>query len=155
MKSLRTIVGRKRNRRRMSGDRRGGRCQAVIPHWFSGDEDAFCNITPRNVSAFVIKTESTTQWQADLAPKEMAASDMRNRRHEPLQVHVVQAMIIMVARSRRLLLLSNVVVVLISMVKPIPEVFSNSAFYLSQAQMKKEEGSSNKLTKKPGLSWPG
>ncbi|UYV65069.1 hypothetical protein LAZ67_3003037, partial [Cordylochernes scorpioides] len=26
-------------------------------------------------------TGSTTQWQADLAPKEMAASDMRNRRH--------------------------------------------------------------------------
>ncbi|UYV62109.1 MTMR9 [Cordylochernes scorpioides] len=34
-----------------------------------------------NASAFVIKTGSTTQWQADLAPKEMAASDMRNRRH--------------------------------------------------------------------------
>ncbi|UYV65578.1 SETMAR [Cordylochernes scorpioides] len=26
-------------------------------------------------------TRSTAQWQADLAPKEMAASDMRNRRH--------------------------------------------------------------------------
>ncbi|UYV76498.1 SMARCD2 [Cordylochernes scorpioides] len=38
-----------------------------------------------NVSAFVIKTGSTTQWQADLAPKEMAASDMRNRCHvQPL-----------------------------------------------------------------------
>ncbi|UYV69464.1 hypothetical protein LAZ67_6003691 [Cordylochernes scorpioides] len=38
-----------------------------------------------NVSAFVITTGSTTQWQADLAPKEMAASDMRNRRHvQPL-----------------------------------------------------------------------
>ncbi|UYV78413.1 hypothetical protein LAZ67_16001275 [Cordylochernes scorpioides] len=38
-----------------------------------------------NASAFVIKTGSTTQWQADLAPKEMAASDMRNRRHvQPL-----------------------------------------------------------------------
>ncbi|UYV79404.1 Transposase [Cordylochernes scorpioides] len=67
-----------------------------------------------NAPAFVIKTGSTTQRQADLAPKEMAASDMRNRRHvqplltwstnaahpvsldqEPLQVHVVQAMIIM------------------------------------------------------------
>ncbi|UYV69798.1 hypothetical protein LAZ67_7000762, partial [Cordylochernes scorpioides] len=36
-------------------------------------------------NAFVIKTGSTTQWQADLAPKEMAASDMRNRRHvQPL-----------------------------------------------------------------------
>ncbi|UYV80567.1 hypothetical protein LAZ67_19000715 [Cordylochernes scorpioides] len=34
-----------------------------------------------NASAFVIKTGSTTQWQADLAPKEMAASDMRKRRH--------------------------------------------------------------------------
>ncbi|UYV83993.1 hypothetical protein LAZ67_X000844 [Cordylochernes scorpioides] len=34
-----------------------------------------------NTSAFVIKTGSTTQWQADLTPKEMAASDMRNRRH--------------------------------------------------------------------------
>ncbi|UYV68831.1 SLMO2 [Cordylochernes scorpioides] len=34
-----------------------------------------------NASAFVIKTGSTTQWQADLAPKEMAASDMRNRRN--------------------------------------------------------------------------
>ncbi|UYV76155.1 hypothetical protein LAZ67_13002887 [Cordylochernes scorpioides] len=33
-----------------------------------------------NASAFVIKTGSTTQWQADLDPKEMAASDMRNRR---------------------------------------------------------------------------
>ncbi|UYV64183.1 PAK3 [Cordylochernes scorpioides] len=29
-------------------------------------------------------TESTTQWQADLAPKEMATSDMRNRRHVQL-----------------------------------------------------------------------
>ncbi|UYV82484.1 hypothetical protein LAZ67_21002426 [Cordylochernes scorpioides] len=37
-----------------------------------------------NVSAFVIKTGSTTQWQADLAPKEMAASDMRNRHHVQL-----------------------------------------------------------------------
>ncbi|UYV76642.1 HPRT1 [Cordylochernes scorpioides] len=35
----------------------------------------------QNASAFVIKTGSTTQWQADLAPKEMAASDMRNRHH--------------------------------------------------------------------------
>ncbi|UYV79666.1 TIGD4 [Cordylochernes scorpioides] len=35
----------------------------------------------RNASTFVIKTGSTTQWQADIAPKEMAASDMRNRRH--------------------------------------------------------------------------
>ncbi|UYV77898.1 hypothetical protein LAZ67_15002722, partial [Cordylochernes scorpioides] len=34
-----------------------------------------------NASAFVIKTGSTTQWHADLAPKEMAASDMRNRCH--------------------------------------------------------------------------
>ncbi|UYV75482.1 hypothetical protein LAZ67_13000378 [Cordylochernes scorpioides] len=33
-----------------------------------------------NASAFVIKTGSTTQWQADLAPEEIAASDMRNRR---------------------------------------------------------------------------
>ncbi|UYV83304.1 hypothetical protein LAZ67_23000452 [Cordylochernes scorpioides] len=33
----------------------------------------------------LIRTGSTTQWQADLAPKEMAASDMRNRRHvQPL-----------------------------------------------------------------------
>ncbi|UYV81058.1 UNC50 [Cordylochernes scorpioides] len=32
-----------------------------------------------------IRTGSTTQWQADLAPKEMASSDMRNRRHvQPL-----------------------------------------------------------------------
>ncbi|UYV61826.1 WDR82 [Cordylochernes scorpioides] len=31
--------------------------------------------TLTNVSAFVIKTGSTTQWQADLAPKEMAASE--------------------------------------------------------------------------------
>ncbi|UYV73677.1 USH1C [Cordylochernes scorpioides] len=37
-----------------------------------------------NASAFVIKTGSTTQWQADLAPKEIAASDMRNRRHVQL-----------------------------------------------------------------------
>ncbi|UYV61014.1 LDB2 [Cordylochernes scorpioides] len=37
------------------------------------------------MSAFVIKTGSTTQWQADLVPKEMATSDMRNRRHvQPL-----------------------------------------------------------------------
>ncbi|UYV81023.1 hypothetical protein LAZ67_19002546 [Cordylochernes scorpioides] len=35
----------------------------------------------QNASAFVIKTGSTTQWQADLAPKEMATSDMRNRPH--------------------------------------------------------------------------
>ncbi|UYV76994.1 NOL10 [Cordylochernes scorpioides] len=35
-----------------------------------------------NVSAFVIKTGSTTQWQADLAPKKMATSDMRNRCHD-------------------------------------------------------------------------
>ncbi|UYV70076.1 CWC27 [Cordylochernes scorpioides] len=34
-----------------------------------------------DASAFVIKTGNTTQWQADLAPKEIAASDMRNRRH--------------------------------------------------------------------------
>ncbi|UYV74362.1 MYH9 [Cordylochernes scorpioides] len=39
----------------------------------------------KNASAFVIKTGSTTQWQADLAPKEMASSDMRNRHHvQPL-----------------------------------------------------------------------
>ncbi|UYV82985.1 hypothetical protein LAZ67_22001629 [Cordylochernes scorpioides] len=39
----------------------------------------------QNASAFVIKTRSTTQWQADLAPKEMATSDMRNRCHvQPL-----------------------------------------------------------------------
>ncbi|UYV74528.1 hypothetical protein LAZ67_12000006 [Cordylochernes scorpioides] len=37
-----------------------------------------------NVSALVIKIGSTTQWQADLAPKEMAASDIRNRRHVQL-----------------------------------------------------------------------
>ncbi|UYV68992.1 SETMAR [Cordylochernes scorpioides] len=37
-----------------------------------------------NASAFVINTGSTTQWQADLAPKEMAASDMRNRHHVQL-----------------------------------------------------------------------
>ncbi|UYV60656.1 ATM [Cordylochernes scorpioides] len=38
-----------------------------------------------NASAFVIKTGSTSQWQADLAPKEIAASDMRNRCHvQPL-----------------------------------------------------------------------
>ncbi|UYV77000.1 hypothetical protein LAZ67_14002774 [Cordylochernes scorpioides] len=39
----------------------------------------------KNASAFAIKTGSTTQWQADLATKEMAASDMMNRRHlQPL-----------------------------------------------------------------------
>ncbi|UYV73641.1 MAN2A2 [Cordylochernes scorpioides] len=32
-------------------------------------------------NAFVIKTGSTTQWQAELSPKEIAASDMRNRHH--------------------------------------------------------------------------
>ncbi|UYV81854.1 hypothetical protein LAZ67_20002699 [Cordylochernes scorpioides] len=44
------------------------------------------NTYQRNASVFVVKTGSTTQWQAtDLAPKEMAASDMRNRRHvQPL-----------------------------------------------------------------------
>ncbi|UYV75156.1 PDF [Cordylochernes scorpioides] len=36
------------------------------------------------LNAFVIKTGSTTQLQADLAPKEMAASDMRNRCHVQL-----------------------------------------------------------------------
>ncbi|UYV61081.1 SPTBN5 [Cordylochernes scorpioides] len=52
----------------------------------------------QNVSAFVIKTGSTTQWQADLAPKEIAASDMRNRCHvqpllilEPLQGTISRA----------------------------------------------------------------
>ncbi|UYV69671.1 PHF2 [Cordylochernes scorpioides] len=36
-------------------------------------------------NAFVIKTGTTTQWQANLAPKEMAVSDMRNRHHvQPL-----------------------------------------------------------------------
>ncbi|UYV73275.1 GPC4 [Cordylochernes scorpioides] len=39
-----------------------------------------------NASAFVIKTGSTTQWQAYLAPKEMAASDMMNRRHVQLLI---------------------------------------------------------------------
>ncbi|UYV61174.1 hypothetical protein LAZ67_1003709 [Cordylochernes scorpioides] len=38
----------------------------------------------KNASAFVIKTGNTTQWQADLVPKEMAASDMRNRHHVQL-----------------------------------------------------------------------
>ncbi|UYV65092.1 MMACHC [Cordylochernes scorpioides] len=38
----------------------------------------------QNASAFVIKTGSTTQWQVDLATKEMAASDMRNRLHVQL-----------------------------------------------------------------------
>ncbi|UYV62579.1 hypothetical protein LAZ67_2001174 [Cordylochernes scorpioides] len=44
----------------------------------------FLETTFQNTSAFVIKTGSTTQWQADLAPKEMAASDKRNRRHVQL-----------------------------------------------------------------------
>ncbi|UYV62206.1 hypothetical protein LAZ67_1008215 [Cordylochernes scorpioides] len=46
----------------------------------------FNSLVPQyNASAFVIKTGSTTQWQADLTPKEMAASDIRNRRHvQPL-----------------------------------------------------------------------
>ncbi|UYV78409.1 para [Cordylochernes scorpioides] len=43
--------------------------------------NAYLSLFQVNASAFVIKTGSTTQWQADLAPKEMAASDMRNRRH--------------------------------------------------------------------------
>ncbi|UYV71684.1 K02A2.6-like [Cordylochernes scorpioides] len=42
------------------------------------------NTSNEELNAFVIKTGSTTQWQADLAPKEMAASDMRNRRHVQL-----------------------------------------------------------------------
>ncbi|UYV70295.1 hypothetical protein LAZ67_7002440 [Cordylochernes scorpioides] len=46
--------------------------------------EAPCPRILQNVSAFVIKTGSTTQWQANLAPKEMAASDMRNRRHVQL-----------------------------------------------------------------------
>ncbi|UYV65844.1 FRA10AC1 [Cordylochernes scorpioides] len=56
----------------------------------SSNEEKFCGvsgliITSHNLpNAFVIKTGSTTQWQADLAPKEMAASDMRNRRHGQL-----------------------------------------------------------------------
>ncbi|UYV71161.1 DDX25 [Cordylochernes scorpioides] len=46
-----------------------------------GQSIVFC----KNASSFVIKTGSTTQWQVDLAPKEMAASDMRNRCHvQPL-----------------------------------------------------------------------
>ncbi|UYV63455.1 CYLD [Cordylochernes scorpioides] len=44
----------------------------------------------QNVSAYVIKTGSTTQWQVDLAPKEMAASDIRNRHHVQLLQHGVQ-----------------------------------------------------------------
>ncbi|UYV77014.1 hypothetical protein LAZ67_14002884 [Cordylochernes scorpioides] len=39
-------------------------------------------------NAFVIKTGNTTQWQADLAPKEMAASDMRNRRHPVVRLRL-------------------------------------------------------------------
>ncbi|UYV63452.1 ABCA2 [Cordylochernes scorpioides] len=47
---------------------------------------------PANTSAFVIKTGSTTQWQADLAPKEMAASDMKNRHHvQPLLTRITNA----------------------------------------------------------------
>ncbi|UYV70483.1 hypothetical protein LAZ67_7003251 [Cordylochernes scorpioides] len=47
--------------------------------WITGMKIAY------NASAFVIKTGSTTQWQADFVPKEMAASDMRNRHHvQPL-----------------------------------------------------------------------
>ncbi|UYV81853.1 hypothetical protein LAZ67_20002698 [Cordylochernes scorpioides] len=46
--------------------------------------DIIKRLSIENASAFVIKTGSTTQWQADLAPKEMAASDMRNRRHVQL-----------------------------------------------------------------------
>ncbi|UYV67602.1 hypothetical protein LAZ67_5001347 [Cordylochernes scorpioides] len=52
----------------------------LVTSWMSKCQEAFLE----NASAFVIKTESTTQWQADLAPKEMAASDMRNRRHVQL-----------------------------------------------------------------------
>ncbi|UYV75166.1 hypothetical protein LAZ67_12002717 [Cordylochernes scorpioides] len=48
----------------------------TVKCWFENVEE---------YNAFVIKTGSTTQWQADLAPKEMTASDMRNRRHrQPL-----------------------------------------------------------------------
>ncbi|UYV65125.1 KDM5A [Cordylochernes scorpioides] len=64
-----------------------------------------------NASAFVIKTGSTTQWQAtDLAPKEMAASDMRNRRHpgQLSPVHVVQAMIIMASTRIKLNFLDQI-----------------------------------------------
>ncbi|UYV71225.1 hypothetical protein LAZ67_8002285 [Cordylochernes scorpioides] len=61
--------------------------QVAVDH---GNLDAIRILTSvykhhKNASAFVIKTGSTTQWQADLAPKEMAVSDMRNRRHvQPL-----------------------------------------------------------------------
>ncbi|UYV64071.1 WDR62 [Cordylochernes scorpioides] len=44
------------------------------------------NVYSTNASDFVIKTGSTTQWQADLAPKEMAASDMRNKLHELIKI---------------------------------------------------------------------
>ncbi|UYV68304.1 hypothetical protein LAZ67_5003798 [Cordylochernes scorpioides] len=44
----------------------------------------YLQVKSSSVNAFVIKTGSTTQWQADLAPKEMAASDLRNRRHVQL-----------------------------------------------------------------------
>ncbi|UYV75929.1 MAP2K7 [Cordylochernes scorpioides] len=37
-----------------------------------------------NILTLEGETGSTTQWQADLAPKEMATSDMRNRRHVQL-----------------------------------------------------------------------
>ncbi|UYV71844.1 hypothetical protein LAZ67_9000649 [Cordylochernes scorpioides] len=61
-----------------------------LTHGFFDPQVKMADVTrgsQRNVSAFVIKTGSTTQWQADLALKEMATSDMRNRRHvQPLLI---------------------------------------------------------------------
>ncbi|UYV72872.1 MPI [Cordylochernes scorpioides] len=46
---------------------------------------ALYNPPIQDFAVYRISTGSTTHWQADLAPKEMAASDMRNRRHvQPL-----------------------------------------------------------------------
>ncbi|UYV78298.1 GFM2 [Cordylochernes scorpioides] len=42
---------------------------------------SYSPLDPNQTKKAIERTGSTTQWQADSAPKEMAASDMRNRRH--------------------------------------------------------------------------
>ncbi|UYV83057.1 K02A2.6-like [Cordylochernes scorpioides] len=53
------------------------------PIWLRSDHSPSWNVPGGPI--ILLMTGSTTQWQADLAPKEMAASDMRNRHHvQPL-----------------------------------------------------------------------
>ncbi|UYV81827.1 RNF34 [Cordylochernes scorpioides] len=49
------------------------------------DRQAVMNLRVRDLLWYLnFQTGSTTQWQADLAPKEIAATDMRNRHHVQL-----------------------------------------------------------------------